>query len=415
MSMFLYQLAIKLYGMLILMASPFHRKARLWIEGRKGWSDSLEETLMQNKKPVIWMHCASVGEFEQGRPILERIRSDYPAHLIVLTFFSPSGYELRKHYSGVDQVLYLPLDTLKNARRFIQMLNPQLAIFIKYEYWLNILMACKKANIPCILVSAYFRPQQIFFRWYGSVFLKALRNFSMIVVQDKHSKTLLLKYGINRVVEAGDTRFDRVLQIASSRNEIPLVEAFISQHTCLVAGSTWPADEEILAQSLSHFPKLKYIIVPHEIDRHHINQLKKRMPGAVLYSHIHEAGNLADGQVLILDQIGLLSGLYRYADFAYVGGGFGKGIHNILEAAVYGIPVFFGPAHQKFREAGELLQVGGARCIRDVNELADEVQEHIRSDKKRKDSGEQAGTYVKNNSGATDIVMKNIRQYLNGC
>ncbi len=410
--LFLYNLSILFYGLAIRVASLYSTKARLWISGRKGLFHQLENSLATNNKPLIWIHCASVGEFEQGRPLIEQLRRQHPQYKLLLTFFSPSGFELRKNYSGADYVYYLPLDTLKNAQRFLDIVSPKLVVFVKYEYWLNYLAECKTRGIPHIMVSAIFRPSQIFFKSYGSLFLKALRGFNQLFVQDEQSRQLLNRYSINQVTVAGDTRFDRVLEVSVQNTEIPFISNFISGHRCFIAGSTWPDDEKIIQQAIHSINDLKCVIVPHEIDTEHIQEILRLFPDSIAYTRVKNESDLNEKQTLVLDKIGLLSSLYRYADLVYVGGGFGKGIHNVLEAAVYGKPVIFGPRYQKFKESVDLLKLGGAVTINNQSDLTHILKLLLEHENTRLNKGLISKKYVEESGGATEKILKEVYAFL---
>ncbi len=403
----LYDVLIRVYGLCIGIACLFNEKARLWVKGRK---DIFRQIVAKVKSEhVIWVHAASLGEFEQGRPLIEEIRKRYPEYKILLTFFSPSGYEIRKNYQGADFIFYLPLDTRRNAMRFIQSVKPVTAIFIKYEFWHNYLSLLKSYNIPVYLVSGIFRPQQVFFRWYGAWFRKILTNFNHLFVQTKESENLLKMINITNVTISGDTRFDRVKQISLLAKEIEIASLFKNGRYCIVAGSTWPKDEEMLISYINQQQVTsKLIIVPHEIDEPHIqyimHQLKKP------FIRFSEAGkaDLSDIQVLIIDNIGMLSSLYRYGEIAYVGGGFGKGIHNILEAAVYGIPVIFGPNYSKFNEAVELIKLGCAFSIDSSESLKSLLNRLLDDSEERNQIRPIAEHFVNSNTGATQMIIEHI-------
>jgi 3-deoxy-D-manno-octulosonic-acid transferase len=402
-----YYVFIRIYRLSIGIASIFNEKARLWVRGRKNIFRQINEKVKSG--PVIWVHAASLGEFEQGRPLIEEIRRHYPDYKILVTFFSPSGYEIRKSYQGADYIFYLPLDTHTNAIRFIQAVKPVMALFIKYEFWYYYLSALKSRNIPVYLVSGIFRPQQVFFRWYGTWFRKILENFNHLFVQTKESEAMLRSINITNVTVSGDTRFDRVKQISAQAKEIEIASVFKDGHICLIAGSTWPRDEELLIQYINMNRVVsKFIIVPHEIDethiRHIIHQLKKPF---IRFSSARKA-EMTDKQVLIIDNIGMLSSLYRYGDIAYIGGGFGKGIHNILEAAVYGIPVIFGPNYMKFNEANELLKNGGAFSINNFETLQYTLDRLLANNEERNQIGKIAKDYITVNTGATQMIISHI-------
>ncbi|MEO7523922.1 MAG: glycosyltransferase N-terminal domain-containing protein, partial [Ferruginibacter sp.] len=355
MSRLFYNLFLFLYSAGIRIASLFNEKARLWTRGRNKFPD------LPFYDKVIWMHCASLGEFEQGRPVLEAMRKKYPSYKMVLSFFSPSGYEIRKNYAGVDSIIYLPIDNIINAKKLISAIKPSLVIWVKYEYWFYYLTELKKRGIPVILISGIFRDSQPFFKWHGGIWKQMLGCFDQIFVQNERSKDLLKDIGIEKNVSiGGDTRFDRVIAIAEKKDPVQFIMAFVEGRQVLVAGSTWEDDEVELIHYVKSHPEIKFIIAPHEIDQENLDDVKKEFPNAIFYSQIATGIIVPENiNVLIIDNIGMLSKLYQYADIAYVGGGFGKdGIHNILEAAVYGKPVIFGPVYEKFAEARELVDAG---------------------------------------------------------
>ncbi|MDR2359318.1 MAG: 3-deoxy-D-manno-octulosonic acid transferase, partial [Prevotellaceae bacterium] len=382
----LYNIGVYLYSLIILVVSPLNKKANLFRRGRKhGYKQW--KIIGQDDAPIAWFHCSSLGEFEQGRPLMEAYRNQFPAHKILLTFFSPSGYEIRKNYTGADWTLYLPLDTPRNARRFVTMVKPKIVIFIKYDFWHNLLRALKKQAVPVYVASAIFRPSQAFFQWYGGFFRKMLHACRYLFVQNNASKELLASIGITNVFVTGDTRFDRVWKLAQTPEKLPAVEKFSAGQPTIIAGSTWPADEEKLAAAFAVLPaNAKLVIVPHEIHEEHLAAIARRFApfGVTRYSMGNgeqETGNEKQDnfvhRVLVLDTIGMLSSVYRYGTVAYIGGGFGAGIHNTLEAAVYGIPVVFGPNYQRFREAGDLIAQGGAASYTTGKELAALLQKWL--------------------------------------
>jgi 3-deoxy-D-manno-octulosonic-acid transferase len=403
-----YNTAIYLYTALILLLSPFHKKAGLWYRGRKRFFSRWKD-FDTGRRKVVWFHCASLGEFEQGRPLIETIREKREDLFILLTFFSPSGYEIRKDYPLADAVCYLPADTPANARRFIGIFKPAIAVFVKYEFWHNYISVLSERRIPLYLVSAIFREDQPFFRWYGKWFGKILTRFSHIFVQDGNSLQLLESIGISGASVAGDTRFDRVHAIAGTRREIPVASRFSGDSLTIVAGSTWPPDEDLLVRFMREAgPGVKLIIAPHEIHEDRIRDLRDRFGSdAVRFSG---AGNdpVEGARVLIIDNMGLLSSLYFYGQLAYVGGGFGKGIHNILEACTYGIPVIFGPNYRKFREARELAETGAAFPVENYNEFSNRISELLSSREKLHASGSKAKKYIEKNLGATGIIVDRI-------
>jgi 3-deoxy-D-manno-octulosonic-acid transferase len=373
----------------------------------------LRDKIDHNAK-YIWFHASSLGEFEQGRPMMEKIKANYPQYKILLTFFSPSGYEVRKNYSGADVICYLPFDTPFKVKKFLRLANPYMAIFIKYEFWANYLTELKKRNVPTYIISAIFRPNQLFFRWYGKPYRKALHCFNHLFVQDKASSELLASYGINHVSVEGDTRFDRVLDVQKQAKPISLVEQFIKnkegeKQFTLVVGSSWPQDEEFIIRYFNEHPEMKLIIAPHEIDSGHLldihSQLKR--PSVRLSDNTSEQ-HIAGKDCLIIDSFGLLSSIYRYGDIAYIGGGFGKGIHNILEAAVYGIPVLFGPKYQKFKEAKDIIAIGGGFSVSNGTSFQEKMNELLTYRHLLKSAGQAAGDFVQNNAGATDKIIAQL-------
>ncbi len=409
----LYSFGIFLYGASIRIASLFNSKAKLWVKGRKNFYSDLQKSLAKDSSPVIWFHCASLGEFEQGRPLIEQIRIQYPAYKILLTFFSPSGYEVRKNYSGADFVTYMPLDTKRNAKQFLDIVKPALIVFVKYEFWLNHLEEIHRRKIPHYLISAIFRNDQIFFKSHGGIFRSALKNYSHIFTQDENSKTLVSKIGVTDVSVAGDTRFDRVTEIATSAKEISLAAAFTGNHDVLVAGSTWPSDENFLFPAMKKYfaSGWKLIIAPHEISEDRIISIENSLtqlgisPDKIVRFSKTNEPIAAASQVLVIDNIGMLSSLYRYGAVAYIGGGFGKSIHNTLEAAVYGIPVVFGPMYQKFNEALGLIECKGGFGVHSASELSSTLDQLLSDGNFRSDSGKLAGEFVKSNTGATEKII----------
>jgi 3-deoxy-D-manno-octulosonic-acid transferase len=409
MSVVLYWLAIRLYALAIRVATLFNHKAKLFIRGRKGLFAHIRYSLVDEKRPRIWMHCASLGEFEQGRPVLEKLREKYPSHAFVLTFFSPSGYEIRKNYEGADYVFYLPLDSAYNAARFVQFINPSLAIFVKYELWYFLLMRLAKKNVPTILQSAIFRKEQVFFKWYGWLHRRMLHAFTHIFVQDTWSQQMLNRIRIEHVSVGGDTRFDRVASAALNIEPVDNIQGFCDGHKVIVAGSTWPDDEHLLKQVLDKLPAgWKMIVVPHETDISHLKFVMELHDGdAVLWSRMEH--DYYDQRVLLVDTIGLLLRLYQYADIAYVGGGFNKsGIHNILEAAVYGKPVFHGPVYHKFKEAKDLQDCGAAYIVTGADSVYSKII-HWEKDRISYNAAcISARKYVAGHTGATDKILDYI-------
>jgi 3-deoxy-D-manno-octulosonic-acid transferase len=389
------------------LAANWNQKAKMWINGRKNFpSFSFTEK-------TIWMHCSSLGEFEQGRPVLEALRKQYPDSPIILSFFSPSGYEIRKNYAGADKVIYLPMDSSRHAKKLITAINPALVIWVKYEYWYYYLTELRKREIPVLLVSGIFRPSQPFFRSYGAIWVYMLESFRHIFVQNEYSKKLVSQVGIqNNVSVSGDTRFDRVIDIAQKGEAVPFIRDFIGQHPVLVAGSTWEDDEVELIHYVRLHPEIKFIIAPHEIDAENLADVKKEFSNAIFYSELSNRQDVASkANVLIIDNIGMLSRLYQYADITYVGGGFGSdGIHNVLEAAVYGKPVVFGPVYEKFAEARDLVENGGAFSINNALELEKKLDELFSQKDSLALAGKAAGDYVQSKRGATRQIMDYVTE-----
>jgi len=410
LAVFFYNIFLLLYRTGIRIASLWNKKARLWLDGRKNIFDHLSAELRTQDSKIIWFHCSSLGEFEQGRPVIEKLKSQNPDFKFLLTFFSPSGYEIRKDYKGVDWVFYLPLDSKANAKFFFEIVKPSLVVFVKYDYWYYYLNECKNRKIPLLLVSGIFRKDQPFFKWYGNLHRSMLNCFTHFFIQDKESLQLLQSTNIINATVAGDTRFDRVSEIAENFTPIPEIEKFCSDSPVLVAGSTWPQDENLIKDTTVNFPDFKIIIAPHEIHREHIDQLKLIFPNAMLYSQLkaHNTQPITSN-CLIIDNIGMLSKLYHYATIAYVGGGFNKGIHNILEAAVYGRPVLFGPNYKKFKEAVGLIEKGGGICITSSNEFSAILQKLINNKTELELSSKNSFEFVKQNKGATEKILDYIK------
>lgn len=401
----LYDFGIFLYSALLVILSPFNAKAKLLLLGRRNVFFDLAQADLSGS--VIWIHAASLGEFEQGRPLIEAIRQGHPQHKIVLTFFSPSGYEVRKNYNLVDVVCYLPADTKRNALRFFEAVCPQKVFFIKYEFWSHYLSVLKTNNVPVFGVSMIFRREQSFFKWYGGFFRKMLTCFTFFYVQDKPSAALLNGLGFKNVKVVGDTRFDRVKAISESSSDFPLIANFVDGAECvIVAGSTWGADESILVNYLkSANGVVKLIIAPHEIHEEHLKQIEEKCGGM---SHRYTQSSLLspDCSILIVDTIGMLSAIYKYGHIAYVGGGFGKGIHNTLEAATYGMPIFFGPKYQKFKEARDLISEGAGFVINDEADFVRQVSFLRTNVVALNECGVKAKAYVDVMCGATKIIME---------
>ncbi|WP_245957575.1 glycosyltransferase N-terminal domain-containing protein [Niabella yanshanensis] len=408
----MYNISVRLYQLAILIASLFNKKAKLWLEGRKDIFNRLQKAV-GNEEKIIWMHCASLGEFEQGRPVLEQLRLQYPQHRLLLTFFSPSGYEIRKNYTGVDWVFYLPLDTRINAEQFINIVKPSLSIFVKYEYWYHYLNQLHQKNIPVLLISAIFRANAPFFKWYGGVHRAMANYFSQLFVQNQESyERISVIVPSEKITLAGDTRFDRVKTIADSFERLPLIEQFITGKKILVAGSTWPEDEQMLKKLLEKQDNLSLIIAPHEITDTHLRFLRETFSGAAFYSELKKVNNGASAaRVLIVDNIGMLSKLYYYSMVSYIGGGFKKsGIHNTLEAAVYGKPVLFGPNYQKFAEAIGLIKSKGAFTYTTDTELTQLTQSLLNHEEQLMQYSHNAGEFVAAHTGATNLILRWLRK-----
>ena len=411
---FIYNLFIFIYQNSVRISAFFgNEKARKWISGRKDILNELSSSIGKDDK-IIWFHCASLGEFEQGKPLIEALRKQYADYKILLTFFSPSGYEIRKNYKQADYVFYLPIDTAKNARRFVEIVRPRAVFFIKYEFWFNYINELYLRKIPFFMVSTIFRPSQHFFRFWGFWFRKQLRKVTFLFVQDENSLELLENIKIYHADIIGDTRFDRVVTLAEEKKEFPLIKHFGEDKPVLVAGSTWPADEDKLLKLIDQ-PDIdfKLIIAPHQVDNEHIEQIKKKFGKyrPVFYSNANEQ-NLQNSRVLIIDGIGYLSYLYRYATITYIGGGFGAGIHNLLEAATYGKPVIFGSNHTRFKEAIELKENSGGFAISNSEELISYCKVLLTDNNKYETSTQAAKSYVFNNAGATGKVIEKVKEYL---
>jgi|WetSurMetagenome_2_1015567.scaffolds.fasta_scaffold29436_2 3-deoxy-D-manno-octulosonic-acid transferase len=405
----LYNTGIFFYHLLIRILSPLNKKARLYLTGRKNWLSVLQASVDAQAR-YIWFHCASLGEFEQGRPVIEAVKKELPRYKIILTFFSPSGYEIRKNYPLTDVVCYLPADTRRNAALFIETVRPEIVFFIKYEFWYNYISQIKKKGIPLFLVSGIFRKDQVFFSrmpW-GDWFREMLGAFSHFFLQDRESAALLSGIGITKCTVSGDTRFDRVAAIANSSQPVPIVEKFSAGKPLLIAGSTWEPDEALLVPFINNHPGMKFIIAPHEVNRGNINrlvQMLKKPP--IMFSQATE-NNIDNFDVMVVDSVGILSSLYRYGKYAYIGGGFGVGIHNILEAATFGLPVFFGPNYSKFREACQLVEKGGAFPVSSAESFEQAFRQLAENPEFLKKASETASIYVKLNQGATGIILNYI-------
>ncbi len=405
----LYDLGIQFYLLTLRFLAPFREKARLWQAGRRQWESNLRQAIGRNECP-IWVHCASLGEFEQGRPLIEQLKSEYPDVKIVLTFFSPSGYEIRKNYELADHVAYLPADTAQNARQFLQIVQPRLVIFVKYEFWYHFLTQLQQQQIPSLLISAIFHPRQPFFQWYGSFFRQILRCFQHIFVQNEASAQLLEQIGVENFSIAGDTRIDRVLAITKKAKRFPKIERFVGQSPVLIAGSSWPPDEAILVEFIQQNSDndWKFIIAPHDISEKHIQQIEQLFKGWPITRYTKTETALAKASILIVDTIGMLSALYQYGKVAYIGGGFGAGIHNTLEPVAFGLPVLFGPKFDKFEEAVQLVRRGGAFVVEDAVHFEKHLQE-LEKPKQYEQAAAVAKNYVAENQGATEKIMAFIQ------
>ncbi len=418
--LWLYNFGITLYSLLLRTASLFNPKAKLFVSGRENIYITIQNQINAADKH-IWFHFASLGEFEQGRPVLEQLKAEAAGRKIIVTFFSPSGYEVRKDYPLADGVFYLPLDTHKNAKRLIKLINPEIAVFTKYEFWYHYFKVLKEKNIPLFIISGIFRPQQLFFKWYGGFYRSILKDVTHFFVQNEQSVELLKSVGLTNVSLSGDTRFDRVAENAKSPRSLPLISNFCGSAKVCIAGSTWPEDEALLRMLIDKHRDWKFIIAPHEIGAAHIQQIMKLIPDAVRYTALKEkrpdAGkedmgderdNYADRSVLLVDNIGMLSAIYQYADIAYIGGGFGAGIHNTLEAAAFGLPVIFGPRYEKFQEAKDLIGLGAAISINSEAELS------AAFNKLQKDAGagDISSSYVNAKTGSTRQIVAMLEDYI---
>jgi len=396
------------------LAAKWNPKARLWVNGRRDIFSKLSQSFSSKVSPLVWIHCSSLGEFEQGRPVLDGIRKEYPSAKILLTFYSPSGYEAQKNYVGADYIFYLPPDSKRNAKKFLDIVKPEFVLWIKYDYWYYYLSELKHRNIPAILVSGVFRKDQPFFKWYGRLHRYMLESFSHLLVQNEASKTLLAGLGYSEnVTICGDTRFDRVVQIASQFTPVPGIDEFCGNKNIVVAGSTWDADEEEMDHYANANRQTKFIIAPHEVDEDHLKQTEKLFKHSIRYSQWMKITNKKneEANVLIIDNIGMLSRLYNCATIAFVGGGFGDdGVHNVLEAAVYGKPVVFGPVFEKYIEAIELIDEGGGFTVENALELEELFKELLTDKQLYKETSEASRNYVYTKKGATDKILQFIQE-----
>jgi 3-deoxy-D-manno-octulosonic-acid transferase len=407
LSIFFYNIFLGLYLIGVRLLSFWNPKAKLWLSGRKNFP----AITAKPGSSVVWMHCASLGEFEQGRPVLESVKDQYPNAIIILTFFSPSGYEVQKNYKGADHVFYLPMDSAANAKKFIDTIQPTLVLWVKYEYWFYYLAELQKRNIPTLLISGIFREGQPFFKWYGSMWKKVLGAFTHFFVQNEASVKLLSGVGVTQNVSiSGDTRFDRVIAIAEKFEPVAGIEQFCGDSQVIVAGSTWEDDEAELVHYVKANANIKFIIAPHEIDVDNLKEVKAAFPNAIFYSELlqlQEKGITSN--CLIIDNIGMLSRLYKYADVTYVGGAFGEGLHNILEAAVYGKPIIFGPDYDKYAEAVDLIECGGAISINNALELEEELIYLLTNADELASASTEAKKYVYAKKGATEKISQFIQ------
>lgn len=413
MHLYFYNIFIALYPLIAKIISPINPKAKNWIKGRKHIFFEIAKSLNNNTEKKIWVHCASLGEFEQGRPLIEKIREDYPSYKIFLTFFSPSGFEVQKSYQGADYIFYLPMDNAKNASTFYNLVNPSLIIFIKYEFWYYYLSEAKKRGIPILLVSGHFVKTFSFFKWYGTISRKMLTLIDHLFVQTENSKKLLASIGISNVSVSGDTRFDRVLQIASNPKKYPIIEDFCRNNRVFVAGSTWTEDDELIGHFANTHPETKFIIAPHDISEERLKECDRLYNKSIRFSKLDiKSENDFEGRnILLIDNIGMLKHLYAYATICFVGGGYGgNGIHNILEAAVYGKPVLFGPENEKFVEAAELTEAGGAFEIADAIEFESTMNDLLTQDTLYREACIESELYVKSKAGATHQIINFIQE-----
>lgn len=414
MGRLIYDLGIWVYSIVIYVVSPFNRKAKTFLKGRKNLFQQIAVRLKDNNKPVAWFHCASLGEFEQARPVIEAFKEKYPTYFILLTFFSPSGYEVRKNYPQADLITYLPIDTASNAKKYIEITKPAIAFFVKYEFWFHYLNQLNAKQIPVISFSTIFRKDQIYFKSYGGFHANILRLFSFILVQDPQSEALVKSLDIEKVTIGGDTRFDRVKSIVDAKKDIEIAQKFKHDTLTLVVGSSWPPDIDLIASFyLSFTGKLKLIIAPHEIEEQKLQKTEAAFPQKKIIRFSKAANqDLSAFDILIIDNIGMLSSLYQYGEFAYIGGAFGTGLHNTLEAATYGIPIFFGPEYSKFKEAIDLVKIKGAYSVENSEAFTRRFADLFKDAEGRQKIGEICKTYVMKNTGGTQKVMDLCKAYL---
>ncbi|WP_297516951.1 glycosyltransferase N-terminal domain-containing protein [Flavobacterium sp.] len=406
---FAYSLLIRFVALILPLLARFNAKLQRFVEGRKSVWDTLEKEL-HGRDNTLWFHAASLGEYEQGLPVMEQIKLKYPNHTLVLTFFSPSGYEVRKNNTVANITVYLPLDTPENAHRFLQTVRPQMAFFIKYEFWPNYLKQLRQQAIPTFLISGVFRPNQVFFKVYGGFYRNALRTFTHFFVQNNLSKTLLQSIGIMAVSVSGDTRFDRVNAVLQREYTLDFMEQYTQGATTIVIGSSWPKDEELLAHYINEAPEnLKFVLAPHNIKTEQLNAFEAQLKRPSIRYSQRDTLPLKDFAILIVDTVGLLTKIYAYADIAYVGGGFGHpGVHNVLEPATFGIPIVVGPHYEHFAEATALVHLGGCVSISNESELKAILDTWITNSKERKEKGNLCATFVQKNTGATEHIVSYI-------
>ncbi|NYJ26818.1 3-deoxy-D-manno-octulosonic acid transferase [Allomuricauda sp. ARW1Y1] len=409
---FIYHILLNIVRFALHVVALFNAKIKLFVQGRKQTFCILEDKLNPTDK-TIWMHVASLGEFEQGLPILERLRAPYPNHKLVLSFFSPSGYEVKKNTTAADVVVYLPMDSLSNAKRFLKLVHPELAIFVKYEVWPNYLHQLKKSNTPTILISAIFSKRQIYFKPYGGFMRKSLQKFDAYFVQDDDSKKLLDSIGITKVQVGGDTRLDRVSEILERNNCLDFMDRFKNNQLCLVAGSTWPEDESILIDYINRTEeRLKFVIAPHQIKPAHVAKITAALQKpSICYSALGDQ-NLKEIDVMIIDTIGLLTKIYSYANIAYVGGGFATGLHNTMEPAVFGVPIIIGPQFEGFKEAEDLVREGGIVPVSSKDSFSNLMNDFLTHPTTLQNKGKINSDYINSNKGASDLIMKYISKVL---
>lgn len=407
--LFLYNLTIYIAGFFLKIIALFSPKIKLFVEGRKNVFSVLEEKIKANDK-TIWFHSASLGEYEQGLPVIEKIKEKHPSHKIIITFFSPSGYEVRKNNTVADVTIYLPLDTKSNAKRFLKLVHPEFAFFIKYEFWLNYLKELEKSKTPTYLISGIFRDRQMFFKWYGGFYRKALNAFTYFFVQNESSKQKIEAIGFKNVIVSGDTRFDRVNAILERDNTLDYVENFKNNQLTIVIGSSWPKDEALLIEYINQAPEnVKFIIAPHNIKTEQIANLKSQIKKSTVLFSEKDNKDLSNYNVFIIDTIGILTKIYSYGTIAYVGGGFGNpGIHNILEPATFGIPIVIGPNYSNFAEAVSLVELGGCISITNFLELKEILDRLINDPKLLTEKSHICKSFIQNNKGATNTIMKTV-------